>query len=164
VPYTFAKDSTGFQFFNAVAVIEQLSRAALERRLPEGLRVSHFGVLNHCVVKGDGKTPLELARAFQVTKGAMTNTLGRLRERGYVELAPHPRDGRSKLVLLTEAGLRARHDAVRSLEPLMEELHGMIPREEFAAALPFLLKVAAVLDGNRECCGQAGAEDPLTVR
>jgi DNA-binding MarR family transcriptional regulator len=35
---------------------------------------SQFKVLNHLVRLGDGTTPAKLAKAFQITKGAMTNT------------------------------------------------------------------------------------------
>ena len=35
-------------------------------------------VLNHFARLGGEKTPAQLARVFHVTKGAMTNTVGRL--------------------------------------------------------------------------------------
>ena len=67
-----------FQFFNEVGIIQQLSATLFNKRLPEGLHVSHFSVLNHMVRLGDGKTPLALANAFQVTKATMTHTLSTL--------------------------------------------------------------------------------------
>ncbi|MFT5283071.1 MAG: hypothetical protein ACI94Z_001906, partial [Yoonia sp.] len=36
-----------------------------------------FKVLNHLVRLGDGITPAEFAKAFNVTKAAMTNTINR---------------------------------------------------------------------------------------
>ena len=81
-----------FELFNEIGIIEQLSRADFEARLPKGVLVSHFGVLNHLIRVGDGRTPLELARAFQVPKTTMTHTLAGLEKRKWVETRPNPED------------------------------------------------------------------------
>jgi hypothetical protein len=57
-----------FRLFNEIGIIEQLSRARFEARLPQGAPCPHFSVLNHLMRVEDGRTPLELARAFQVPK------------------------------------------------------------------------------------------------
>ena len=64
-----------FEVFNEIAIIEQLSRAILEARLPHGLIAPHFTVLNHLTRVGDGRTPIQMARAFQVPKTSMTHTI-----------------------------------------------------------------------------------------
>ena len=64
-----------FQVLNEVGIIHQLIQTEMNRRLPDGLHASHFGVLNHLVRLGDGRTPVSIASAFQVTKATMTNTL-----------------------------------------------------------------------------------------
>ena len=38
-----------FRFFTEIGVIEQLTRAKLERVLPDGMKISQFTVLNHLV-------------------------------------------------------------------------------------------------------------------
>ena len=43
------KDPPLFALLNEISIIEHLARNRLERALPEGLRVSHFVVLNHLV-------------------------------------------------------------------------------------------------------------------
>ena len=53
-----------FALFNEIGIIAQLSRALFEARLPEGIHLPQFAVINHMVRLGDGKTPLALARAF----------------------------------------------------------------------------------------------------
>ena len=111
-----------FQFFNEIGIIHQLAVSMFNRRLPDGLHVSHFSVLNHLIRLGDGRTPLALASAFQVTKGTMTNTLGTLLKRGLVEIRPHQTDGRSKLVFLTDAGRTFHGEAVASLMPAITAL------------------------------------------
>jgi hypothetical protein len=61
-----------FRLFNEIGIIEQLSRARFEARLPKGVLVPHFTVLNHLMRVEDGRTPLELARAFQVPKTTLS--------------------------------------------------------------------------------------------
>jgi hypothetical protein len=79
-----------FRLFNEIGIIEQLSRARFEARLPQGVTVPHFSVLNHLIRVEDGRTPLELATAFQVPK---TTSATRLRGwRSAVDrVAPEPR-------------------------------------------------------------------------
>ena len=93
-----------FEFFNEIGIIEQLSRTLFEGRLPRGVLVSHFSILNHLIRVADGRTPLELARAFQVPKTTMSHSLGLLTKRGWVEMRPNPSDARSKCVWITQAG------------------------------------------------------------
>jgi len=49
-------------------------------------------------------TPRELAEAERVQPPTMTKVLARLEERGLVQRAPHPTDGRQVLLSATEAG------------------------------------------------------------
>lgn len=143
------QDPPLFQFFNEVGIIEQLSRNWLEKRLPDGLRLSHFTMLNHLVRLGDGKTPVELARSFQVTKAAVTNTVNRLVQREMLIVEDHPTDRRSKLVYLTNEGRNCRENAVKATAESMAIFAGKVNMDEFAAALPFLAKVRAILDEAR---------------
>ncbi len=99
-----ANDPVAFDFFTEIGIIAQLSQSRLQQALPGGLKLSHFTVLNHFARRGGEQSPAELARAFQVTKGAMTNTVQRLAARGLVAVRPDPRDGRAKLVSPTPAG------------------------------------------------------------
>ena len=55
-----------FQLFNEIGIINQLGRSFLEERLPRGVLTTHFSVLGHLIRVKDGRTPMELARAFQV--------------------------------------------------------------------------------------------------
>ena len=139
-----------FRFFNEIGIIEQLSRAQFERGLPHDLTMSQFRVLNHFSRLGGEKTPLQLARAFQVTKGAVTNAVQKLEAKGFVETRPDAHDGRSKLVRITEAGRRARDDAIATLQPLVPFMLAEFSEKDFADALPFLERVRRFLDENRD--------------
>ena len=74
-----------------------------------------FGVLNHFarLKASRARARRKLARAFQVTKGAMTYTLQQLEALKYVKIEADPDDARAKIVRVTKAGARAR-DAMRS--------------------------------------------------
>jgi len=111
-----------FALFNEIGIIEQLSRAMFEARLPKGVLVSHFSVLNHLIRVGDGRTPLELATAFQVPKTTLSHTLALLEKRGWIEMRPNPDDKRSKRVWITDTGRAFRENAIGALEPDMAKL------------------------------------------
>jgi DNA-binding MarR family transcriptional regulator len=101
-----------FGFFTEIGIINQLSTALFAKSLPNGVHPSHFSILNHLARRGDGKPPLRIASAMQVTKNTMTHSLKVLQERGYIDVQPDPNDGRGKLVYLTETGRIFRGEAI----------------------------------------------------
>ena len=139
-----------FTLFNEIGIIEQLARAMLEARLPEGFLASHFSVLNHLIRVADGQTPLKLAQACQVPKTTMTHTLSVLERHKLVALKPNPKDGRSKCVWLTAKGRKFRDDAIKSLAPDMDVLSRAFPPEFVAALTPKLTELRQFLDANRD--------------
>ena len=140
---------TLFQFFNEVGIINQLSNAIFQARLPDGLHVSHFSVLNHLVRLGDGKTPLAVANAFQVPKTTMTHTLAVLEKRGLIRMAPHATDGRSKVVFLTDAGRQMQEDAIAGMADPLQQMADDLGPDEITGLLPGLEKIRKYLDENR---------------
>lgn len=139
-----------FGLFNEIGIIEQLSRTLLEARLPEGLIAPHFVVLNHLVRVRDGRTPLELARAFQVPKTTLTHTLAGLEKRGLVALRPNPEDGRSKQVWITEAGRSLRGDIIAAMEPVFGDIAAAFPPIRARELLPALTALRQILDAGRD--------------
>ncbi len=144
-----AEDPPIFRLLTEAGIIEQLARNQLERSLPDGLKMSQFGVLNHLVRLGGDWSPIRLANAFQVTKGAMTNTIQRLEKRGLVKVAADPEDGRGKLVSITEKGRAMRARCVKSVGPLIADLSAELSEKELGMALPVLGKVRRYLDTRR---------------
>lgn len=143
------QDPPMFRFFTEVGIIEQLTRAKLERALPDGLKISQFTVLNH-LVRLDGKWgPARLASAFQVTKAAMTNTLQRLESRGLIKIEADPSDGRGKLISLCQAGRNMREKCIANIGPLLVEMEKEFGEQKFIVALPFLQEVRSYLDEHR---------------
>ncbi len=139
-----------FGFFNEIGIVSQLSSALFMRLIPGGLHLSHFIVLNHLVRVGDGRTPLQIATALQVTKATMTHTLGVLARHGFVEVSPNPDDGRSKLVRLTPSGRSFRDEAIASLAPALGFVAAALTPAEIEAVMPVLEKVRKLLDAERD--------------
>lgn len=139
-----------FELFNEIGILSQLSAALLEARLPEGMLVSHFAVLNNLIRVQDGATPLDLARAFQVPKTTMTHTLAGLAKAGCVEMRPNPADGRSKQVWLTDRGRATRDAAIAGLAPDLAALAQRVPPERIEALLPQLTELRRIMDQMRD--------------
>lgn len=142
--------SVFFEVFNEIGIIEQLSRAILEARLPHGLIAPHFGVLNHLTRVSDGRTPMEMARAFQVPKTTMTHTLKGLEQHGLVETRPNPDDGRSKRVWLTDKGRMVRADTIAGLGPDFSKLAEEFDVSQLAEIRPVLTALREYLDAARD--------------
>ncbi len=138
-----------FEFFNEIGIISQLSGALFSKSLPNGMHVSHFSILNHLVRLGDGRTPVEIANAFQVTKATMTHSLSVLERLGFVSVQPNPNDGRSKLVRLTNAGLDFRNQAIALVVPAFQHILDEMDAEKLLDLLPDLRKLRRILDQAR---------------
>ena len=139
-------DPLGIALLSEIAVAEQLAQTRLKRALPMGMEVSHFSVLNHFARLGGEKTPAQLARAFHVTKGAMTNTLSRLESAGYVHIRPDWDDGRRKRVSISEAGLAARNEAAAAVAPVFDDVASRLGSDKIRSVLPVLRDLRELLD------------------
>ena len=146
---TAADLADAYRFFNEINIIAQLSSNQMDQRMPHGLNLSQFGVLNWFVRVDDQATPGRLARAFQVSKGAMTNTLGKLEAKGFVSITPDPSSRRRKLVRLTRRGRQARNDAVAAASPVLEEFLRHFRIGAIRRQLPLLERVRSYLDDAR---------------
>lgn len=143
-------DPIAFRVFNEIGIISQLAATMVERVLPDGMTLAQFTVLNHFVRLGGVKSPIELARAFQVTKGTMTSTLQKLEARGYISVRPDPDDGRGKRVSITAKGTKARNTAITALSPLLEKLGAHETAASLPALLPPLTALREFLDKERQ--------------
>lgn len=138
-----------FRLMTEIHIIAQLSGAMLEQVLPDGLTMPQFGVLNHLARTGGNQTPLVIATAMQVSKGAMTNTLSHLERKGLVGIRPDRSDGRSKRVDITPAGEAIRSLAIAAIEPELAEIHQSLRATEFEPVFATLERLRHVLDERR---------------
>ena len=138
-----------FAVFTEIGIIEQLSRALLEARLPKGLIAPHFGVLNHLIRVRDGATPVEIARAFQVPKTSMTHTVSVLAKHRLVDVRPNPNDRRSKCVWLTDTGRALREQVIADLAPEFRNMADRFDIRQLGQILPILSDLRQFLDNHR---------------
>ena len=139
-------DDLAVALFAELFMAEQLARARLSRVLPKGMELSHFSVLNHLARLQDERTPAQLAKAFHVTRGAMTNTLTKLEWAGHVHIRPDWDDARRKFVAISPAGRAARDAALQAIAPLIAGLVESLGMERVRAALPVLRELRAELE------------------
>lgn len=124
--------------FAEIIAADQLARARLTKALPKGMEISHFSVLNHLAHGHGERSPAQLARAFNVTRGAMTNTLSKLEAVGYVHIRPDWDDARRKFVAISPAGRSARDAALAAITPVIGQVVDAIGADKVRAVLPVL--------------------------
>ena len=141
--------SVAASLFSEVLMVEQLARAMIDKSLPGGMQISHFSVLNLLAHLSEERTPAQLAEAFHVTRGAMSNTLARLEWAGHIHIRPDWDDARRKFVSISPAGRAARDAAILAISPAMSEIVRDIGSERVRAALPVLRALRERLEEGR---------------
>jgi len=131
-------EEVAIALFGELFMADQLARARIGKALPKGMELSHFAVLNHLARTADERTPAQLARAFHVTRGAMTNTLNRLEWAGHVHIRPDWDDARRKFVAISPAGRAARDSAVQVVAPMLAATVAELGEDRVRAALSVL--------------------------
>ncbi len=130
--------SLAVALFSEILTVDQLARNHVARALPKGMELSHFSVLNHLASVQKEKTPAQLAQTFHLTRGAMTNTLRKLENAGYVHIRPDWEDARQKLVTISPSGLGARDIAVTAIAPIIAQAVDRVGYEYVRPILPVL--------------------------
>ncbi|MCZ4291126.1 MarR family transcriptional regulator [Hoeflea alexandrii] len=139
-----------YLFFSEVNIIDLLCKTLVGKILPDSVHPSHFAIILYLVRLGDGKTPLSLAGAMEVSKATMSHSLKVLEKRGFIQLRPCEDDARSKQVFLTDAG-REFHDqalaaSARTFGSFLSDDH----RRMMLDTLPALIAIRKLLHENRE--------------
>ena len=142
------QNSLAIALFSEILVADQLLRNRLSKVLPSGMEISHFSVLMHLAHANTEKTPAQLASAFYVTRGAMTNTLSKLEWAGYIHVRPDWDDARRKLVAISPAGSSARDAAIAAIAPMISSLVQETGSDSVRAALPVLRELRSKLENS----------------
>ncbi len=121
-----------------ILAVDHMTRALLAKGLPKGLELSQFMVLNHLARASSERTPAQLADRFHLTRGAMTNTLGRLETAGHIHIRPDWDDARRKMVAISPAGRAARDNALTAMTPAISKVVGSIGADRIKTALSIL--------------------------
>jgi len=147
-PDSRADDPLSVALFSEMFMADQLARNRLGKALPKGMELSHFSVLNQLARSNGEKTPAQLARIFHVTRGAMSNTLGRLERAGHIHVRPDWDDARRKLISISPAGRRARDAAIEAIAPILSDTISEIGADRVRQALPVIREMRLRLEDD----------------
>ena len=139
-----------FKALTEIGIIHQLSETMLRTALPKPLTLAQFKVLTHLSRMPEVNTPTRITNAFQVTKGAMTHTLGLLEKNGFVVINDDEKDGRSKHVHTTKSGQDILLQAVTAMAPNFVGLSTELDHTEIEMLTKTLRKIRVFLDKARE--------------
>jgi DNA-binding MarR family transcriptional regulator len=120
-----------------------------ERLVAAGLtdaRVAHTHVT--AFIKADGSRLTELATQARMTLPAMSELVDDLQRLGIVERRPDPRDGRAKLICLTEAGWEAMRVARGAIAEIEADYARRVGPERFEPAALTLEALLRSLSGD----------------
>jgi|CXWL01.1.fsa_nt_gi DNA-binding MarR family transcriptional regulator len=101
----------------------------------------------------DGIRPSELARLTEVSKQAVSQTLAPLVKQGLVEYIDDPRDGRARMIRLTQKGGETFIHALNSLKQLEKALADRVGAKKLVDLFEALKAIHPVLE---EWSQQAG--------
>ena len=102
-------------------------------------------LLNYLATISEERRPSQLAKLFQLTRGAMTNTLSKLEEAGYVHMRPDWDDARRKCVVISSSGRKAREDGLKKINPVIEEMVDVVGIEKVREVLPIIRELRNAL-------------------
>ncbi len=131
-----------------VVLIVRTAKALVERVRAEPGHEGHehftmvHGLAARYLADHDDVTTVELARHLRITKQSASEVVTQLEQAGIVRRAPHPRDGRARILLLTDEGqarLAAGRKRLAEIEDEWAELVGRdalnVVRDSLAAYL-----------------------------
>ncbi|MGP5290828.1 MarR family winged helix-turn-helix transcriptional regulator [Brachybacterium tyrofermentans] len=115
----------------------------MRRRMSAGMKMNttDLAALRYVIaheVGDDPATPQALARHLGISGASTSKLLDRLTVSGHLERVPHPRDGRSRIVVATDhAHSQVRERLGRMHERMLEVAHG-VPPSARPAVIEFL--------------------------
>ena len=112
----------------------------------DDLSPSHFVVFQH--MRSDGIRSSELAEKAQMSKQAMGYLIAYLEEHNYVERIPDPKDGRARLVRLTELGWEVANVAYTTVEEIEVEWEEYLGAERMQQLRSILRELIALVGEN----------------
>ena len=141
-----------FRIVNWIGIIDQLATTEANRALkPLGLQMSQFVLLNHLSRRPDEpRTVGAIARALQQQQPAVTKTVQKLVEKGWLRERSSDSDGRSKLLTLTAAGIARHRSAIAALMPGVERAFADWSERDQRTLFALLDRLKTWLDADRD--------------
>jgi DNA-binding MarR family transcriptional regulator len=111
----------------AKAVVDRL-RGEQPDAESSGMTVVH-GLAARYLLGRDDVTTVELARYLGITKQSTSEVVNALEQAGAVRRAPHPSDGRARVLLLTDDGRAKLDDGRRRWQGVEDEWAALVGRD-----------------------------------
>lgn len=90
-------------------------------------------------------SPTEIGRTLSVTKGAVSQMLGALEEKGYLTRSVSPSNRRSVLVLLTDKGRSVLYDEASTFNAKLDALIEAVGHDDIERLIAIVGKLTSVL-------------------
>jgi DNA-binding MarR family transcriptional regulator len=139
-----------FQLYRDCGRMHQLLTRCAEEALPGGLTMPQFELLDLIRQSDEPQLPMVLAERLQLTRGSITNLLQQLERKGLIDLAANPRDGRSKLVRLSQSGSDAHRQCLLTLFDLTTQILRQFSTDQMEPVIEFAGELAKWLEVWRE--------------
>ncbi|SLN05326.1 transcriptional regulator, MarR family [Corynebacterium xerosis] len=123
----------------------------LRRRMSVGMEMNttDLSALRYVIAHELGEdpaTPQALARNLGISGASTSKLLDRLTESGHLERVPHPRDGRSRIVVATDHAHTQVRERLGGMHERMLEIAHLVPPSARLAAIEFLRAMARHLE------------------
>jgi DNA-binding MarR family transcriptional regulator len=115
-----------------VVLIVRTAKALVERLRAEGGHPDHtaftvvHGLATRYLADHDDVTTVELARYLRITKQSTSDVVAQLENAGILQRARHPRDGRARVLTLTDNGKAKLADGRRRFAAIEEEWAALV--------------------------------------
>ena len=141
-----------FRIVNWIGIIDQLASTEANRTLkPLGLQMPEFVLLNHFSHRPDeARTVTGVARALQQPQPGVTKNVQKLVAKGWLRERANGGDGRSKLLVLTAAGLARHRAAIEALAPGLARAFADWPEPDQRALFALLDRLKRWFDQDRD--------------
>ena len=131
---------------------KRAANAAMGTR-SHGISLAEFMLLRlletHALDAPSNVSHADLGRLLSITKGAVSQMLASLEERGLVSRVPAPGDRRSTLAVLTHRGRALIDDEENGFDERLDALVGAVGREDVAQLISIVDKLTDALDTLR---------------
>ena len=123
----------------------------MRRRMSAGMDMNTTDLAAlRCVIAhelaGDPVTPLRLAQDLEISGASTSKALDRLTASGHLERVPHPRDGRSRIVVATDHAHSQVRERLSGMHQRMLEIAREVPAPARQATIDFLLAMSRHLE------------------
>jgi DNA-binding MarR family transcriptional regulator len=150
--YWYERDDSAVELLTAVRSFRRADQD-LRRRMSAGMdmNTTDLAALRHVIaheLADDPVTPLALAHHLGISGASTSKLLDRLTASGHLDRVPHPRDGRSRIVVATDHAHEQVRDRLSRMHQRMLEIAQDVPPSSRRDAVEFLHALAEQLDSE----------------